>query len=79
MKDSQRERGDRGERGKYIKANNERFSTPIAIAVIKAISISRRIMKDSQHRLPPLAIASKYIKANNERFSTHVAWVDAVQ
>ena len=33
---------------KYIKANNERFSTHVIHGATPEISISRRIMKDSQ-------------------------------
>ena len=55
---------------KYIKANNERFSTVEGDPVPQGLSISRRIMKDSQRKLSVLVVSSKYIKANNERFST---------
>ena len=48
MKDSQRFGGWDIICFKYIKANNERFSTPGMMGVIGCISISRRIMKDSQ-------------------------------
>ena len=70
MKDSQhwmwRNRVD----PKYIKANNERFSTINTITGDLAISISRRIMKDSQPFGKRAKVETKYIKANNERFST---------
>ena len=55
---------------KYIKANNERFSTSFPIPTHSEISISRRIMKDSQHVEVSAQHSVKYIKANNERFST---------
>ena len=55
---------------KYIKANNERFSTHSGGYVYAEVSISRRIMKDSQPMPEAPAAAAKYIKANNERFST---------
>ncbi len=58
--------------GKYIKANNERFSTIRCLTGRIPLSISRRIMKDSQLYPPPRPFPSKYIKANNERFSTVV-------
>ena len=57
---------------KYIKANNERFSTQISGVAQFMISISRRIMKDSQLITPLVAALGKYIKANNERFSTNL-------
>ena len=56
--------------GKYIKANNERFSTLDSLPVAPYVSISRRIMKDSQLKDVGKLIGFKYIKANNERFST---------
>ena len=55
---------------KYIKANNERFSTRGGALEYGGISISRRIMKDSQPIDAGAALMVKYIKANNERFST---------
>ena len=55
---------------KYIKANNERFSTHVIHGATPEISISRRIMKDSQRTCRSCKAGSKYIKANNERFST---------
>ena len=55
---------------KYIKANNERFSTGAKGTRLNGLSISRRIMKDSQRRMQRDFLANKYIKANNERFST---------
>ena len=70
MKDSQREVVPLSPVAKYIKANNERFSTSHARQVIAAISISRRIMKDSQRKSERSQNIVKYIKANNERFST---------
>ena len=70
MKDSQLVEAHNAALDKYIKANNERFSTKQGHPDAKDLSISRRIMKDSQLcpvvPLPRL----KYIKANNERFST---------
>ena len=50
MKDSQRRRGGILCVVKYIKANNERFSTLWRGCILRAVSISRRIMKDSQPR-----------------------------
>ena len=55
---------------KYIKANNERFSTPGSPTSAAFVSISRRIMKDSQPYTTGDDYPNKYIKANNERFST---------
>ena len=70
MKDSQHHVGEYSDYSKYIKANNERFSTGCGRRSEGALSISRRIMKDSQlDEVYPLGVA-KYIKANNERFST---------
>ncbi len=70
MKDSQLSSSRQSGSSKYIKANNERFSTPVSASNLHGISISRRIMKDSQP-MPSLAgMPIKYIKANNERFST---------
>ena len=70
MKDSQPATHYQHRRRKYIKENNERFSTLRPSANSTVISISRRIMKDSQ----PCGLRSpfifKYIKENNERFST---------
>ena len=71
MKDSQRGGGGAAAGGKYIKANNERFSTQLYSKVRLNISISRRIMKDSQQADVLDLDKAKYIKANNERFSTH--------
>ena len=70
MKDSQPFGVDVTPLAKYIKANNERFSTSLGYPVQECVSISRRIMKDSQHAVRYLRQAVKYIKANNERFST---------
>ena len=70
MKDSQPRRARANRSFKYIKANNERFSTPHAGDRRCVISISRRIMKDSQPMVNHLYALIKYIKANNERFST---------
>ena len=55
---------------KYIKANNERFSTWLPILGRLVLSISRRIMKDSQREEGDGVTVDKYIKANNERLST---------
>ena len=70
MKDSQHELSGEMPLFKYIKANNERFSTRFGLGVLPRISISRRIMKDSQRRPLRALDMPKYIKANNERFST---------
>ena len=70
MKDSQRWFYRYNSIHKYIKANNERFSTSKTRAEIVVLSISRRIMKDSQPFVCLLYLGAKYIKANNERFST---------
>ena len=70
MKDSQRGFAGLITSDKYIKANNERFSTREMMGVIGCISISRRIMKDSQPFGAVAPCMCKYIKANNERFST---------
>ena len=70
MKDSQLHEVKNAVYTKYIKANNERFSTSRKRDRQTAISISRRIMKDSQPPEDVLQDAGKYIKANNERFST---------
>ena len=70
MKDSQPTKMLAAASCKYIKANNERFSTIWAAACKLSVSISRRIMKDSQRSSCRMYTASKYIKANNERFST---------
>ena len=71
MKDSQRCGAGADHLNKYIKANNERFSTCRARRQAMTVSISRRIMKDSQPPRTHDQAADKYIKANNERFSTH--------
>ena len=73
MKDSQRSVSVLMGAGKYIKANNERFSTVFATFEGELISISRRIMKDSQLVHGGSGDWFKYIKANNERFSTIVS------
>ena len=70
MKDSQQFAEVKGCVSKYIKANNERFSTAGTLLAVDDVSISRRIMKDSQPRKRTYSSATKYIKANNERFST---------
>ena len=70
MKDSQRHFRLFLYEGKYIKVNNERFSTLALKYAAALVSISRRIMKDSQHGDLHTTAAIKYIKANNERFST---------
>ena len=70
MKDSQRGPHLMFGHAKYIKANNERFSTGLTITPRDVLSISRRIMKDSQQIRLLNRGSSKYIKANNERFST---------
>ena len=70
MKDSQLVMPEMTAERKYIKANNERFSTNIGAGVVGSVSISRRIMKDSQPHIDHLRAQLKYIKANNERFST---------
>ena len=70
MKDSQLWNGIKDIISKYIKANNERFSTIMVLMLSDRISISRRIMKDSQLACSALRNWNKYIKANNERFST---------
>ena len=72
MKDSQRLREGVHAGCKYIKANNERFSTDTPVRSMMSISISRRIMKDSQPAGYIYNVDSKYIKANNERFSTFI-------
>ena len=71
MKDSQHQNQEEREGGKYIKANNERFSTAAGDSVAR-LSISRRIMKDSQPKTSDATRTRKYIKANNERFSTGI-------
>ena len=48
MKDSQRLVQQMYRAHKYIKANNERFSTGGGVGLSGGLSISRRIMKDSQ-------------------------------
>ena len=70
MKDSQLMYGGLMNPIKYIKANNERFSTSKSIPDSSGLSISRRIMKDSQREELAEQMGPKYIKANNERFST---------
>ena len=70
MKDSQQAATQALKADKYIKANNERFSTGFWLALRPSISISRRIMKDSQPMRRLCNSSTKYIKANNERFST---------
>ena len=70
MKDSQQNDRYEWTDGKYIKANNERFSTTAFAEVVTDLSISRRIMKDSQQPCVRGICGCKYIKANNERFST---------
>ena len=70
MKDSQHRYGGTARLRKYIKANNERFSTSSVMGNWAKLSISRRIMKDSQRCGSLGWMRSKYIKANNERFST---------
>ena len=70
MKDSQHLPPGKRKECKYIKANNERFSTRGKRGGPARLSISRRIMKDSQLRHGVSPFAGKYIKANNERFST---------
>ena len=72
MKDSQLIRDREVVAIKYIKANNERFSTSELGGELPGISISRRIMKDSQQNRDMLTVRYKYIKANNERFSTSI-------
>ena len=66
MKDSQRGLQSMLVRVKYIKANNERFSTVPNGTRSPWISISRRIMKDSQPCQCVMHLGAKYIKANNE-------------
>ena len=73
MKDSQPRADKLFREDKYIKANNERFSTFYSLILPWWISISRRIMKDSQQGLRAKVESAKYIKANNERFSTSAA------
>ena len=70
MKDSQPSEAILKTSSKYIKANNERFSTLKCRMITPGLSISRRIMKDSQQWMADMTDKSKYIKANNERFST---------
>ena len=70
MKDSQQGSTSSPVKYKYIKANNERFSTFSLGHDRMGISISRRIMKDSQPLEQVSSKNVKYIKANNERFST---------
>ena len=70
MKDSQPPCTNPNTTAKYIKANNERFSTSWMSPTWGGISISRRIMKDSQPFDEVKLQEPKYIKANNERFST---------
>ena len=70
MKDSQLGAADVPCTAKYIKANNERFSTDNKRTGAPGLSISRRIMKDSQRSPAGYPSPTKYIKANNERFST---------
>ena len=48
MKDSQQRKVGGFVANKYIKANNERFSTNVPLPDSAGLSISRRIMKDSQ-------------------------------
>ena len=70
MKDSQQGYASVFGNVKYIKANNERFSTGVLDHLNRTVSISRRIMKDSQPQAHAMERGHKYIKANNERFST---------
>ena len=70
MKDSQRSFHFRLFYLKYIKADNERFSTLLPGMITTTLSISRLIMKDSQPGAGVLNCLTKYIKADNERFST---------
>ena len=70
MKDSQPPYAGTVEELKYIKADNERFSTYCYGFTPTVISISRLIMKDSQPKENILVCGDKYIKADNERFST---------
>ena len=70
MKDSQQFAEVKACVSKYIKANNERFSTAGTLLAVDDVSISRRIMKDSQLAFAVAMLLLKYIKANNERFST---------
>ena len=70
MKDSQQFAEVKACVSKYIKANNERFSTAGTLLAVDDVSISRRIMKDSQPHQKHQPQQHKYIKANNERFST---------
>ena len=77
MKDSQPRLERQHLRLKYIKANNERFSTECFFSGCLGLSISRRIMKDSQPMNPVETKRAKYIKANNERFSTQTKTLDA--
>ena len=72
MKDSQHVGDPNAVTVKYIKANNERFSTNAPCTRPGVVSISRRIMKDSQPLVARIMAEIKYIKANNERFSTAV-------
>ena len=73
MKDSQLSDNLADTLCKYIKANNERFSTSKTPTGQPRVSISRRIMKDSQRGSRRRTCRDKYIKANNERFSTRSA------
>ena len=70
MKDSQQPPGTSAQLCKYIKADNERFSTIITALACHGVSISRLIMKDSQPKYCRGVSIGKYIKADNERFST---------
>ena len=70
MKDSQRKASHRNRSAKYIKADNERFSTRCIMHRRPFLSISRLIMKDSQLTVEDVERHAKYIKADNERFST---------
>ena len=70
MKDSQLAPPTQHAALKYIKVNNERFSTKILSLEPVPVSISRRVMKDSQLIRYRVVFRGKYIKESNERFST---------
>ena len=78
MKDSQLISSVSSGVNKYIKANNERFSTSVRRHANPCLSISRRIMKDSQLKMTRILGVVKYIKANNERFSTTITVLSGI-
>ena len=73
MKDSQHFVPLKFKSSKYIKANNERFSTAQSAAALPCVSISRRIMKDSQQsmleRLRRVSISRRIMKDSQQRLA----------